>query len=118
SNTWYHVAGTYNGAEMRIYVNGEPNGTMSKSGTIAEYPTDVHIGAGIYSNAQTEHLDGTIDEVRILNIALSVEDIKADYETGLDHNRPPTFTPLPDQSAIHTATNPSPSPHPTRTMTP
>ncbi len=88
SNTWYHVAGTYNGAEMRIYVNGEPNGTLSKSGAIARYPTDVHIGAGIYSNAQTEYLDGTIDEVRILNIALSADEIRADYETGLGDTAP------------------------------
>ncbi|MCK4459643.1 MAG: Ig-like domain-containing protein, partial [Methanosarcinales archaeon] len=45
NNTWYHVAGTYDGSEMKIYLNGEPNGTLSKSGTIARYPTDVHIGA-------------------------------------------------------------------------
>ena len=94
-NTWYQVAGTYDGSEMRIYVNGELDGTLSKSGAIASYPTDVYIGAGIYSNAQTEYLNGTIDEVKILNIALSAEDIRSDYEAG--HNHPSSFTP------IHTA---------------
>ena len=92
SNTWYHIAGTYDGSEMRIYVNGEPNGTLSKSGAIARYPTDVHIGAGIYSDVQTEYLNGTIDDVKILNIALSAEDIRADYEAGLGDTTPPTIT--------------------------
>ena len=84
SNTWYHVTGTYDGSEMRIYVNAALNGTISKSGAIAEYPTDVHIGAGIYSDAETEYITGTIDEVKIYNCALSVDEIQADYEAGLN----------------------------------
>ena len=90
-NTWYHVAGTYDGSEMRIYVNGELNGTLSKSGAIAVYPTDVHIGAGIYSDAQTEYINGIIDEVRILDRALSAEEIKSDYEGTLKDSTPPTI---------------------------
>jgi hypothetical protein len=73
---------------MKIYVNAELNGTMAKSGTIAEYPTDVHIGAGIYSDAQVVYINGTIDEVKIYNKALSAEEIKADYEAGVDSTYP------------------------------
>jgi PKD repeat protein len=100
NNTWYHVAGTYDGSEMRIYLNGEPNGTLSKNGTIAEYPTDVHIGAGIYSDAQTEYLNGTIDEVKILNIALRAEEIRADYMAGQGD-----ATPSSNQMASHFGVN-------------
>jgi hypothetical protein len=78
--TWYHVAGTYDSSEMRIYVNAVLNGNMAKSGAIAEYPTNVHIGAGIYSDAETEYINGTVDEVKIYNRALSAREIKADYE--------------------------------------
>ncbi|MEA1905720.1 MAG: LamG-like jellyroll fold domain-containing protein, partial [Euryarchaeota archaeon] len=97
-NTWYHVAGTYNGAEMRIYLNGELGGTLSKSGTIASYPTDVHIGAGIYSNAQTEYMDGIIDEVKILNIALSADEVRADYDAGQGDSTPPVADAGQDQT--------------------
>jgi len=91
NNTWYHVAGTYNGTEMRIYVNGELNGTMSKSGVIASYPTNVHIGAGIYSDRSAEYINGTIDEVKILSRALSVEEVKTDYEAGTPSNTAPSI---------------------------
>ena len=82
-NTWYHVTGTYDGSEMRIYVNAALNGTLPKSGAIAAYPTDVHIGAGIYSDAETEYINGTVDEVKIYSRALCAEEINADYEEGL-----------------------------------
>ena len=89
NNTWYHVAGTYNGSEMRIYVNAVLNGTLLKSGVIAEYSTNVHIGAGIYSDAQEEYINGTIDEVKIYNRALDADEIMADYEKGLEDKTPP-----------------------------
>ena len=87
-NTWYHVAGTYDGSAMMIYINAELHGTQSKSGAIAEYPTNVYIGAGIYSDAQVEYINGTIDEVKIYNWALGAEEIMADYEAG-SSNQPP-----------------------------
>jgi hypothetical protein len=80
NDTWYYVVGTYDGSEMKIYVNGELDGTLPKSGTIPSYPTDLHIGAGIYSGLNTEFVNGTIDEVRILDRDLSAEEIKAVYE--------------------------------------
>ncbi len=83
-NTWYHVTGTYDGSEMRIYVNAALKGTLQKSGNIAAYPTDVHIGAGIYSDTETEYINGTIDEVKIYSRALSEAEIQADYEAGLE----------------------------------
>jgi hypothetical protein len=92
AETWYHVAGTYDGSEMRIYVNAELNGNMAKSGAIAEYPTNVHIGAGIYSDAETEYINGTVDEVKIYNRALTADDIPADYEAG-SSNLPPIADP-------------------------
>ena len=99
-DTWYHVAGTYDGSEMKIYVNGELSGTLSKSGAIAVYPTDVHIGAGIYSDAQTEYINGIIDEVRILDRALSADEVKADYENSLGDtpNQAPNLDAIGDKS--------------------
>ena len=35
ANTWSHIAGTYDGAEMRIYVNGEVVASMAATGAIA-----------------------------------------------------------------------------------
>ncbi|MBI4173561.1 MAG: LamG domain-containing protein, partial [Candidatus Aenigmarchaeota archaeon] len=75
TNTWYHVAATYNGTEMSVYVNGKLDGNLSGlSGGIPAYATDVVIGR--HRNIDTEKFNGTIDEVRIWNRSLSPAEIR------------------------------------------
>jgi len=67
---WHHVCGTYDGSNLRLYVNGvlDPAGPVSYSGGIAVNNFDVYIG----ENAEQPGRGwvGAIDEVRIYNYAL------------------------------------------------
>jgi uncharacterized protein (DUF2164 family) len=65
--TWQHVAGTWDGSVMRIYVNGTPSGTLSVSGTsLVANTNQIWLGG---RPAGTEYFNGSIDETRIWNVA-------------------------------------------------
>jgi len=73
---WYHVAGTYNGSTLKVYVNGvlEDEETIGISRT---YNTEnLQIGA-LRMPVFEYWLNGTIDEVKLYNRALSHEEVLA-----------------------------------------
>ena len=75
-NKWCHLVWTFDGTYVKSYVNGELKGTWDRSGrkiAVSAYPLYVgQSGGGSWFN-------GTIDEVRIYNRALSEEEIKRLY---------------------------------------
>jgi endo-beta-N-acetylglucosaminidase D len=72
-NTWYHLAATFDGTAMRIYVNGVLDATLNVNGSvIANAPFSVGRN---YANSRV--LDGSIDEVRVWKRALSAAEIAA-----------------------------------------
>ena len=77
-NTWTHVAMTYNGAQMRLYVNGVLVGQRAQTGSIQTNNGQLRIGG---SAAFGEFFQGMIDEVRIYNRALSATEITTDMTT-------------------------------------
>lgn len=85
---WYHVAGTYDGTTMRVYINGEEVGTATYSGVIDNGAYDLHIGRAAYTNGGTRYFDGTIDEVRIWNTAISQTAIQDYMCKKLDPTHP------------------------------
>ena len=80
-NTWVHVAGTYDGKETRIYVNGSLDVTVRSdiSKEIAESTSNVFIGRRSY---EPVFFKGSIDEVMIFDRALSAEEIKQIYSSA------------------------------------
>lgn len=74
-NTWTHVAVTYDGAAMRIYVNGALVRTTNTTGAIRTSTGAFRIGG---NSVWGEYFAGTIDEVRVYNRALSASDIQSD----------------------------------------
>lgn len=62
---WNHVAGTYDGANIKVYVNGVLAGTTAKTGNIATTANPFTIGN---SSDSAEPFNGFIDEVRVSNI--------------------------------------------------
>ncbi len=75
-NQWHHVAGTYDGNTLTLYVDGHVDVAVPASGTISPQPDPLWIGgrsdAGRYWN-------GIIDDVRIYSYALPAESIEALY---------------------------------------
>jgi hypothetical protein len=62
---WYHLAGSYDGAEIRLTVNGLIQGTRPFTGAIAYGDAGVFLGG---DSSGTAPFAGTIDEVRISSI--------------------------------------------------
>jgi len=74
-NKWHHVVNTYDGAYMKMYMDGVEINSFAKTGTISGL-TDLLIGR--YSSDY--QFTGSLDEVRIYNRALSEREVKALYE--------------------------------------
>ena len=87
TNTWTHLALTYNGSKAILYVNGVPVVQESVSGSIWDEGGDLRIGANI---TWGEYFAGLIDEVRIYNRALSAAEIQADMNTPIGPAPPTT----------------------------
>ena len=84
-NQWVHVAGTYDGNSMKMYVNGELMEEQEKSGPIDwEFkPLELRIGSYIDDN-ELYYWDGTVDEVRIWDVARTEEEIRSTMCVELD----------------------------------
>ena len=73
-NVWQHVAATYNGGKVRLYVNGNKVDSASYTGSIGNSVNNCVIG-GWYSTGR--NFPGKIDEVRIWNVARTGAQIAA-----------------------------------------
>lgn len=85
-NTWYHVAGTYDGDSVRVFINGVQRGATSlPDGMIQGLAYPIRIGRlSDQSQTQTRYFSGQIDEVRIWERALTASEILTRYNTHLD----------------------------------
>lgn len=78
---WTHLAGTYDGSEIRIYVNGQLAGTESATGNIIEGSEEVRVATiSIDSLVPDRRFRGKIASVRLYDRALSAEEIQRDME--------------------------------------
>jgi hypothetical protein len=81
TDTWYFVVATYDGTNMRIYVDGTEVARRSKSGTIDANPA-VSVWMGDNPGPNRKQFDGIIDEVSIFNRALTSTEINNLATTG------------------------------------
>src|SRR5919201_773580 len=79
-NTWTHLAGTYDGATIRLYVGGTLVASQAETGSIAPSTGALRIGG---NSVWGEYFQGLIDEVRIYNRALSASEIQTDMNTAI-----------------------------------
>ena len=70
---WHHLAGTYDGSNLRLYVDGDLKATTPHVGSISTNGYNVNIGRNTQETGRL--YNGTIDDVRIYNNALSQADI-------------------------------------------
>ena len=100
ANTWAHLAETYDGATVRLYVNGWQVASHAQTGAIATSTNPLQIGGdSIYG----QYFAGRIDEVRIYNLALSVAEIQSDLNTPLGPGQPDTQPPTAPANLLATA---------------
>jgi hypothetical protein len=75
-NAWTHLAATYDGATLRLFVNGVQVSTKALTGSIRATTGPLRIGGnGIWDD---EWFAGLIDEARVYNRALTAAEIQAD----------------------------------------
>jgi hypothetical protein len=95
---WFHVAGVYDGSQKLLYIDGVLDASSNSTGSISSSSVPVYIGDN--SGATGRYWDGLIDDVRIYNHALTVEEIQAAME---GQGNPYAFGPNPADAAIYTA---------------
>ncbi len=77
---WYHVVGTYDGAALRLYVNGALAAeAATESGPIA-YPSKAPVTIGAYKDDDEHYrMKGAIHEVRLFRRALAANEVSARF---------------------------------------
>lgn len=81
NGVWHHVAGTYDGEEIKIYINGILHGSDSIRFMIQT--SDQPLTFGRLGSISAEYFSGRLDEVRIWNIARSHSQLKSTMDDTL-----------------------------------
>jgi hypothetical protein len=74
-NSWRYVVGTYDGKNVRLYLNGELVSSVPESGIMVPAASSVTLGTGFV---------GSLDEIRIYNRALGQDEIKELMNMGVE----------------------------------
>ncbi|MEK7952316.1 LamG-like jellyroll fold domain-containing protein [Luteolibacter soli] len=74
-NQWFHLAATYDGARMRVFVNGVQTGVLAATGAIPVTADAMYLGTKTPAATAGDHLNGSLDDVRVYNRALKVTEI-------------------------------------------
>lgn len=101
ANRYYHVAVTYTGYSLELYVDGILNGFMPHQGSMLQ--ADDPITFGQKDDEETQYyLNGVIDEVRIFNQALqpwqiaTLKTLWQEVVTAAVESRPDVMIPYPN----------------------
>lgn len=105
-NEFTHVAGTYDGTTMRLYINGvlDVSGTTTL-GQLQVTASPLIIGSSLRNGTTQNFFQGLVDEVEIFNRALSADEILAIYNAGSSGKCKP-------QSRVRPTPRPRPTPAP------
>lgn len=76
---WSHVVGTFDGKEMKLYINGEV-----KEQRTSTYPTAANSGSVLsgVDVVKGSHFAGQVDEIRVYKRALSAAEAKRAFEAA------------------------------------
>jgi hypothetical protein len=75
--TWYHICGVFNGSTATLYVNGNSEGTPAAVAATWNATGNTIIGAAKWAGARADYANGTLDDVRIYNTALTASQVRA-----------------------------------------
>jgi hypothetical protein len=103
SGVWAHLAVTYNGSSVILYING-----VADSGSVATSAASTESGNGVYIGTSWAgtRTNAVIDEAAIYPSALSAARILAHYNAGIVESTPtPTATVTATPTASATASS-------------
>ena len=75
--TWVHLALTYDGTDLVVYINGIEAGSTEASGQITNESVPLRVGRLVFQNTFFD-LDGRADEIGLWNVALTEQQVQ-DY---------------------------------------
>ena len=75
ANTWTHLATTYDGSALRLYLNGTQVRTLAVSGAMTVSTGPLSLGGNAI---WTDWFAGLMDDVRVSNRALTPAEIESD----------------------------------------
>ena len=77
-NTWTHIAQTFDGSTVRVFVNGTQVASRSLVGTVLDASQPLEIGS---DHIFGQYFQGLIDEIRVYNAALTQSQIQSAMAT-------------------------------------
>lgn len=80
-----HIAGTYDGTTMKLWINGNVSTSTATSTTVSTNALPLFIGSSPGSSGASiseEHFNGVLDDVRVYNRALTASEMKKLYQLG------------------------------------
>ena len=78
ANAWYHVVATYDGSQLRVYVNGAE--VASRSAGAPQADNGLKLTIGRYSDGGSP-FNGLLDDIRLYSRALSAAEILSLFDT-------------------------------------
>lgn len=89
-NSWTHLAGTFDGATLKLYLNGVLNAQFNPVNTTLPVCTTPYFIGGFQpvtdcnnvTNPPFQFFNGLIDEAAVYNRALTAAEIRANYQSG------------------------------------
>ena len=83
ADTWYHLAATYDGSSMIIYINGKEDASAGQSGSIT-----ANASFWISQVPMSRPFNGRMDEVRVWNVARTAQQIRDNMCKSLQGDEP------------------------------
>ena len=80
-NAWHHLAGTYDGATMKIYINGVLSASQPQTGSITTNTNNLQLGT---QPGYGEHFGGRADELRVWNVSRTQAQIQGAMNGEID----------------------------------
>ena len=80
-NAWHHLAATYDGASIKLYINGALAASMAQTGAITTNGNPLALGN---QTGFSEYFGGYADEMRVWNVARTQAEIQSNMNKELD----------------------------------